>query len=244
MPTPALTNINLPAGSGIPAIGSVLSILSLAGGYHPIGNLGNMKWNAKVMDADTTNQGTVWKQSIPTLRDGGTITGDLHFQPGSGGADVTGTLEGHSFIDGLGFIFVDADVRQYRLVWPDGSGMFFAAYITDFPVDMSVEKDLLCNITWKVTGQVTFFGTTGGATTQTITFPAVPTQSHSAGPAVLAATASSGLAVQYSITSGPGFVSGNIATFTAAGSVIISATQPGNGTYAAATAVPVTVVVT
>lgn len=244
MPTPALINLNLPEGSGIPAVGSVLSILSLAGGYKPIGNLGNMKWGLKILDADTTNQGTVWKQGIPTLRDGNTITGDLHFIPGSPGADVSGALEGHSFIDGLGFIAIDADVRQYRLVWPDGSGMFFSAYMTEFPIDMSVEKDLLCSVTFKVTGQPTFFGTTGGTTTQTITFPTVPGQAHTSPPVALAATASSGLPVSYSITSGPATLSGNVVTFTGAGSVIITATQLGNGAYAAATPVPQTIVIT
>lgn len=244
MPTPALINVNLPGGSGIPAIGSVLSLLSLAGGYVPIGNAGNLKWGMSVENAPTTNQGTVWKQSIPTLRDGGELTCDLHFIPGSAGADVSGALEGHSFVDGLGFICRNADVRSWRLVWPDGSGMFFTAYLSKFPVDMSVDKDLIAAITLQLTGPPAFFGTSGGATAQTITFAAIGPFAHTSPPIALAATASSGLAVSYSVTSGPANVFGNILTLTGiAGSVIVSASQPGNGTYAAATPVPQTITI-
>jgi hypothetical protein len=247
MPTPTLTNVNLPLGSGIAAVGSLLQILNLASPskYIPIGNLGNMKWGFKLMDADTTNQGTVWKQGIPTLRDGGTITGDLHLVPSSAGADLTGVLEGHSFVTGLGHIAVNADVRQYKMTWPDGAGMFFSAYITDFPVDMQIEKDLLCNITWKVTGAPTFFDLeTGGVTVQTITFAALSAKTVTDVPFTVTATASSGLAPVFSIT-GPATISGGLVTLTGAtGSVVVTASQPGNLTYAAATPVPQTFAVT
>lgn len=155
-----ITPINLPYGSGEPAVGSLLKLLTLnsPGVYAPIGNLGNMKWGLKVKDADTTNQGTVWTQGIPTLIEGGTLTADLHLIPSSAGADFdANTLEGHSFTSGLGEIATTRQVRQYSLTWPDGSGMFFSAYITDFPVDMNVDKDILSNVTFKVTGAPTFF---------------------------------------------------------------------------------------
>jgi hypothetical protein len=205
-----------------------------------------MKWNLKIMDADVTNQGTVWKQGIPTLRDGGTIVADLHFFPSSPGADLTGTLEGHSFVTGLGHIAVNADVRQYRLVWPDGAGMFFSAYITDFPIDMGLEKDLLSNFTLKVTGPPTFFDAqTGGVTAQTITFGALSAKTTVSPPFTVAATASSGLTVTFAVTSGPATISGTTVTLTGAtGSVVITATQIGNLTYAAATPVPQTFAVT
>jgi hypothetical protein len=247
MPTPNLVNINLTEGTGIPAVGSLLYILNLDAPsiYIPIGNLGNMKWGLKIMDADTTNQGTVWKQGIPTLRDGGTITGDLHLVPSSPGADLTGTLEGHSFVDGLGHIAVNADVRQYKLVWPDGAGMFFSAYITDFPVDMQIEKDLLCNITWKVSGPPTFFDAeVGGVTAQTITFGALSAKDTTDVPFTVAATASSGLTPTFVVTSGPATISGTLVTLTGApGTVVITASQIGNLTYAAATPVPQSFVV-
>ncbi len=68
---------------------------------------------------------------------------------------------------------------------------------------------------------------------QTITFPTVAAQTIGNPPVTLAATASSGLAVTYSI-SGPGTISGNVLTITGAGTIIVTASQPGNGNYHAA----------
>ncbi len=79
--------------------------------------------------------------------------------------------------------------------------------------------------------------TVSGAAPQTITFAAIPTQTVGT-QLVLGATASSGLAVSY--TASPSTVctvSGGTATFVGAGSCTITASQPGNGAYAAATAV-------
>jgi len=82
-----------------------------------------------------------------------------------------------------------------------------------------------------------------GTTAQTITFPA-PTSpvTYGAASVALGATASSGLAVTYSVT-GPATVSGSTLTFTGAGTVVVTATQGGNTTYAAATSVSHTIVV-
>ena len=72
---------------------------------------------------------------------------------------------------------------------------------------------------------------------QAITFPPIPNQTYGAGPLTLNATATSGLSVSYTVTSGPAAVSGNMLTLTGVGSVTVQATQAGNGNYAAATAV-------
>jgi hypothetical protein len=50
----------------------------------------------------------------------------------------------------------------------------------------------------------------------------------------LSATASSTLAVQYSVLSGPGAISGDSLYVTGAGSIVVAANQPGNGEYDAA----------
>ena len=72
---------------------------------------------------------------------------------------------------------------------------------------------------------------------QTITF-ANPGPQTVGTPLTLVATASSGLPVSFtSTTTGVCTVSGNTATFLAAGACSITATQPGNATYAAATPV-------
>jgi hypothetical protein len=75
------------------------------------------------------------------------------------------------------------------------------------------------------------------AQTQTISFPAIPAQTYGVSPLTLSATASSGLAVAYSVLSGPASVSGSQLTLTGTGSVTVQASQPGNNQYAAASPV-------
>jgi hypothetical protein len=85
-------------------------------------------------------------------------------------------------------------------------------------------------------------GTAPGSISQTITFPApLRPVVYGAAADTLSATATSGLAVQYSVLSGPGVLSGNTVSFTGAGTVKIVASQPGgtsgSTTYAAASSV-------
>jgi hypothetical protein len=76
-----------------------------------------------------------------------------------------------------------------------------------------------------------------GATTQTVAFGALPGVTYGVAPIGLSATATSGLAVSYTV-SGPATVSGSSLTITGAGAVTVTANQVGNNTYAAAPAVP------
>jgi uncharacterized repeat protein (TIGR03803 family) len=77
-----------------------------------------------------------------------------------------------------------------------------------------------------------------GTTAQTITFPAIANQTLGTGPVALGASASSGLAVTYTV-SGPATLSGSSLTLTGVGTVKVTASQAGNSTYAAATPVAV-----
>ncbi len=70
--------------------------------------------------------------------------------------------------------------------------------------------------------------------TQTITFAPIPNHAAADAPFLLSATASSGLAILYSVTDGPATIAGNVVTLTGSGTVQIQATQPGNTNYAAA----------
>jgi hypothetical protein len=79
---------------------------------------------------------------------------------------------------------------------------------------------------------------------QTITFATIPTHSVSDPPFTLSATASSGLPVTFTVTSGPATLAGNVLTLTGPGSVTIQASQAGNTTYAAAPTVSHTFTVT
>jgi uncharacterized repeat protein (TIGR03803 family) len=86
------------------------------------------------------------------------------------------------------------------------------------------------------------------AVTQAITFPAIPMKLTSAAPFALSATATSGLAVSYAITTGgaSATLAGSTVTLTGApGTVTITATQAGNGgSYDAALPVTQTFAVT
>ncbi|MES2392517.1 MAG: glycosyl hydrolase family 28 protein [Acidobacteriota bacterium] len=82
---------------------------------------------------------------------------------------------------------------------------------------------------------ITVAGT--GSQSQTITFPAPPASVTYGDAAVsLTATASSSLPVAYSI-SGPGSLTGSLLSYTGIGTITITASQAGNGTYTAATPV-------
>jgi len=79
---------------------------------------------------------------------------------------------------------------------------------------------------------------------QTITFTA-PTSpvTYGISPITLSATSTSGLAVTFSVVSGPATVSGSTLTVTGVGTVVVAANQAGNANYAAATQVTQSIVV-
>jgi hypothetical protein len=77
---------------------------------------------------------------------------------------------------------------------------------------------------------------------QTISF-APPGSTIFGTPVLLSASATSGLGVSFDVTSGPGSVSGNTLSISGAGSIVVTASQPGNANYSAATAVSQTIVV-
>ncbi|HVJ07196.1 MAG TPA: Ig-like domain repeat protein [Acidisarcina sp.] len=86
--------------------------------------------------------------------------------------------------------------------------------------------------------------TVGNGTAQTINFPPIPNVVYGAAPITLGATASSGLAVSYSVSpSNLAMLSGNVLTITGAGSVTLTATQVGNNNYAPAQPVQQTFIV-
>jgi sugar lactone lactonase YvrE len=75
---------------------------------------------------------------------------------------------------------------------------------------------------------------------QTITFPNPGTQTYGVAPFALKATASSGLPITYYVTSGFAMVNGSTLTITGSGPITLTATQPGNANFVAATPVEVT----
>ena len=87
-------------------------------------------------------------------------------------------------------------------------------------------------------GLVTFLPPGFGPQPQTITFPAIADQESDEAPFAITATASSGLAVNLEVVSGPATIDGNTVTLTGTlGTVTIEATQAGNASYDPATPV-------
>jgi len=79
---------------------------------------------------------------------------------------------------------------------------------------------------------------------QTITFPNPGNQTYGVAPITLTATASSGLPIVYTVTSGPATVYGSVLSITGRGTVTVQAAQGGNTNYMAATPVSVSFTVT
>jgi hypothetical protein len=79
---------------------------------------------------------------------------------------------------------------------------------------------------------------------QTITFAApISPVTYGVAPITLSASSTSGLAVTFSVVSGPGTVSGSTLTITGVGTVVVAANQAGNTNYASATQVTQSIVV-
>src|SRR6266478_4036547 len=72
---------------------------------------------------------------------------------------------------------------------------------------------------------------------QTITFGGLASKTFGDAPFAVSATASSGLAVSFSILSGPATISGNTVTITGVGTVTVRASQAGDSNWNAATTV-------
>jgi hypothetical protein len=152
-------NVNLTQGSGLPAVGTRLAVGNNASPlvYNLIGNQAKITTDTKTDTADTTNQGSQWDQSIPTLLVGGEISVEIFYQPDSVGADGTTGLVGHAATSpgALVDMFLNQEIRPWRLMWPDGSAQYFQAYISTIPVTSDpTGKALMLAMKLKITGAI------------------------------------------------------------------------------------------
>lgn len=111
----------------------------------------------------------------------------------------------------------------------DGNG---EAVFSDLQINLIGDKQLLAVATDFLSATSVVFTVTD--LNQTIDFAELDDKTFGNPPFEVTATASSGLPVQFSVFSGPATISNNLVTLTGAGSVTIRASQPGNGTFAAA----------
>ncbi|MEZ4972675.1 MAG: T9SS type A sorting domain-containing protein [Cyclobacteriaceae bacterium] len=121
-----------------------------------------------------------------------------------------GTSAGTQAIDNGG-------VAIKGLLQPGGDYIYFAGYESEFGQELYRFNTIL--------------------ETQQITFNPIEDQFLEAGTLTLSANASSGLPVSFSVVSGPVTLSGNTLSFTGLGAVTVSASQPGNNQYFAASPV-------
>ncbi len=99
---------------------------------------------------------------------------------------------------------------------------------------LTLTNDALNN---PASAQTVQLSTNGVQVAQSISFPAIPTQTYGVGPLTLNATSTSGLLISYKVISGSATISGNVLTITGAGPVTVQACQVGDVEYAAATPV-------
>jgi hypothetical protein len=119
----------------------------------------------------------------------------------------------------------------------NGGATFVPATYTFTPADEGVH---LFAVTLTTAGAQTITAASTGLTSatiqlsvltsQTITFPSIPDVTYGVLPITLNATASSGLPIIYAVT-GPAMLNGNGLTINGAGSVSITASQPGSALY-------------
>ena len=155
----SLQNVNLPQGSGIPAVGTTLAVGNNGSPllYNLIGNQAKITFGPKTDSADTTNQGSEWDQSIPTLLVGGELGVEIFYIPDTPGKDGTTGLVGHGAASSgaLMQMFYNQQIRPWLLTWPDASGAYFEAYILDAPVTSDpTGKALMISMKLKITGNV------------------------------------------------------------------------------------------
>jgi uncharacterized protein (TIGR03437 family) len=111
-----------------------------------------------------------------------------------------------------------------------------------YPITATVGTLAAANYSFTfVTGTLTIKAP--ASTSQTITFGALPARTYGNAPFALTATASSNLAVAFSVASGPCSISSTTITISGAGSCVITATQTGNASYSAAPAVQQTLTI-
>lgn len=118
------------------------------------------------------------------------------------------------------------------------------------PAGLANGNDYMIRITRNGTlsadsGTFSLSGGTGGTTPQTITFNTIPDQITTNSLTLSATGGASGNPVVFTVTAGPATIAGgNQLSFTGAGSVSITASQAGNSTYAPASNVTRTFLVT
>lgn len=101
----------------------------------------------KVDTTDVTNQSSPggWEEVMPSIRRGGEVTFDCHFQP----ADAT-----HNASTGLQADLINRTSRNWRIIIPNNAiKCTFTGFMTGLQWKMPVGGVMTASVTIKVTGQ-------------------------------------------------------------------------------------------
>jgi hypothetical protein len=154
----------------------------------------------------------------------------IGWTPVAAQSTITASAGSGGTISPSGAILKSAGTSQLFTATPNSGNIVNQWLLDGASVQTGGTTYTLSNIQTNHTVQVTFTATLN----QTITFGALANKIYGAAPFTVSATASSGLAVSFSILAGPATISGSTVTITGAGTVTVRASQAGNGTYNAA----------
>ena len=238
------------AGSGSGALQGGVHVTASAGVVaftnlsHNVATTINLDFNSGVLTGATSgsisiNPATVAQLAFATQPDAATVGSVFGIQPSL----VTQDAFGNNSISGL------ANNLNVSLALTSGFGSLLG--LTDFDIGLSAGNGTVTftNLEIDFAGSKQLTASASGLTScvssnftvapggQTITFGALSNQIYGVAPFPVSASASSGLPITFSIVSGPASVFSSNVILTGAGTVTVSASQPGNTNYMAATSV-------
>jgi large repetitive protein len=204
--------------SGTPALSTVANPTSSVGGYAitaAIGTLTSANYSFGLVDGSLT----VTKAPLTVTADDKTRT--------SGAADPTFTATLTGFVNGETSAVVTGAATFSSTATPTSAA-------GTYPITPAIGTLTAANYAFTTFANGTL---TVSQTSQTLTFGALANKTYGDAAFSVSATTSSGLTPSYSIVSGPATLSGSTVTITGAGTVVVRASQAGDGSFLAATPV-------
>lgn len=97
-----------------------------------------------VIDATHTGSPDKWREHIPGLKDGGEVTCEMNFVPGSDSANILVAIQ------------TDGFARDFKIVFPNAEEWVFQAFCTGFEPEAPFDDKMTATATFKVSGKPDF----------------------------------------------------------------------------------------
>jgi len=111
-----------------------------------IGDIGGLGGSSKM--ADVTPHGpSPWTIMIPTTNTWGPVTIDIAFVASSTGDGAAG------FTSGLGAVWTNQQLRNYRVTFPDNTVEYFQAYISKYEIKAPIAGAITASVTFEGFGE-------------------------------------------------------------------------------------------